>query len=185
MVKNLHAMQETWIWFLGWEDYLGGRHSNPLPYSCLKNPHGQRSLAGYSPWGCKELDRTEWLITAQHKTILVLLRKLHLLKLNMNNSGVLPYRWFIWNARELICQINYIWIEPGFAFYSGAFYWKGKVQVQSTCVGSTSKLWPELENKNSAGVTLMVQWLRICLPMQRTLFQSIIWKLRFHMPQGN
>ena len=24
--------------------------------------HGQRSLAGYIPWGCKELDKTEWLI---------------------------------------------------------------------------------------------------------------------------
>ena len=23
--------------------------------------HGQRSLAGYSPWGCMELDTTEWL----------------------------------------------------------------------------------------------------------------------------
>ena len=23
--------------------------------------HGQRSLAGYSPWGCKESDMTEWL----------------------------------------------------------------------------------------------------------------------------
>ena len=22
----------------------------PLQYSCLENPHGQRSLAGYSPW---------------------------------------------------------------------------------------------------------------------------------------
>ena len=27
----------------------GGGHSNPLQYSCLKNPHGQRSLSGYSP----------------------------------------------------------------------------------------------------------------------------------------
>ena len=27
----------------------GGGHSNPLQYSCLENPHGQRSLAGYSP----------------------------------------------------------------------------------------------------------------------------------------
>ena len=25
-----------------------GGHGNPLQYSCLKNPHGQRSLAGYS-----------------------------------------------------------------------------------------------------------------------------------------
>ena len=28
--------------------------------------HGQRSLAGYSPWGCKELDTTEQLITHAH-----------------------------------------------------------------------------------------------------------------------
>ena len=32
---------------------------NPLQYSWLENPHGQRSLAGYSPWGHKELDMTE------------------------------------------------------------------------------------------------------------------------------
>ena len=43
----------------------GGRHGNPLQYSCLENPHGQRSLAGYSPRGCKESDRTEQLSTAQ------------------------------------------------------------------------------------------------------------------------
>ena len=29
----------------------GGGHGNPLQCSCLENPHGQRSLAGYSPWG--------------------------------------------------------------------------------------------------------------------------------------
>ena len=29
--------------------------------------HGQRSLAGYSPWGHKESDRTEPLSTAQHR----------------------------------------------------------------------------------------------------------------------
>ena len=33
----------------------------------LENPHGQRSLAGYSPWGHKELDITEWLST-EHRT---------------------------------------------------------------------------------------------------------------------
>ena len=37
----------------------GGGHDDPLQYSCLGNPHGQRSLASYSPWGCKELDRSE------------------------------------------------------------------------------------------------------------------------------
>ena len=38
----------------------GGGHGNPLQYSCLENPHGQRSLvAGYSLWGRKESDMTE------------------------------------------------------------------------------------------------------------------------------
>ena len=37
----------------------GGRHGSPLQYSCLENSHGQRSLAGYSPQGRKELDMTE------------------------------------------------------------------------------------------------------------------------------
>ena len=36
----------------------GGGHGNPLQYSCLENPRGQRSLAGYSPWGRKESDIT-------------------------------------------------------------------------------------------------------------------------------
>ena len=37
----------------------GGWHDDPLQYSCLENPHGLRSLAGYSPWGCEESDMTE------------------------------------------------------------------------------------------------------------------------------
>ena len=37
----------------------GGGNGNPLQYSCLENHYGQRSLVGYSPWSCKELDMTE------------------------------------------------------------------------------------------------------------------------------
>ena len=37
----------------------GGGNGVPLQYSCLENPHGQRSLVGYIPWGCKESDMTE------------------------------------------------------------------------------------------------------------------------------
>ena len=43
-----------------------GGHGNPLQYSCLENPRGLRSLAGYSPWGGKDSDMTELLSTAQH-----------------------------------------------------------------------------------------------------------------------
>ena len=38
--------------------YPGEENGYPLQYSCLEN-HGQRSLAGYSPWGHKELNPTE------------------------------------------------------------------------------------------------------------------------------
>ena len=31
----------------------GRGHGNSLQYSCLENPHGQRNLADYSPWGHK------------------------------------------------------------------------------------------------------------------------------------
>ena len=34
-------------------------NGNPLQYCCLENPHVQRSLVGYSPWCCKDLDTTE------------------------------------------------------------------------------------------------------------------------------
>ena len=44
----------------------GGGLGNPLQYSFLENPHGQRSLAGYSPWDHIELDMTDQLSTAQH-----------------------------------------------------------------------------------------------------------------------
>ena len=37
----------------------GEGHGNPLQYSCLENLSAQRSLAGYSPWGCKESDTNE------------------------------------------------------------------------------------------------------------------------------
>ena len=35
-----------------------GGHGNPLQYSCLENPHGQRSLVGCSPWDHKEVAMT-------------------------------------------------------------------------------------------------------------------------------
>ena len=49
----------------------GGVHGNPLQYSCLENPHGQRSLAGWpQSMGWQELDMIERLIT-QHTPSLI------------------------------------------------------------------------------------------------------------------
>ena len=48
--------------------FPGGGHGNPLQNSCLEKPYGQRSLVGYSLWGCKESDITEQLSTAEHSS---------------------------------------------------------------------------------------------------------------------
>ena len=45
----------------GLERSPGGGHGNPLQYSCLEIPHGQRSLVSYCPWGRRESDMTEQL----------------------------------------------------------------------------------------------------------------------------
>ena len=45
---------------------LGEGNGNPLQYSCLKKLHGQRSVVGYSPRGCKKLNTTERLDTHMH-----------------------------------------------------------------------------------------------------------------------
>ena len=37
----------------------GKGNGNPLQYSCLENPDGQRSLVSHSPWGHKEVDTIE------------------------------------------------------------------------------------------------------------------------------
>ena len=41
----------------------GGGNGNPLQYSYLEKSHGQRNLAGFSPWGRKELNLTKRLST--------------------------------------------------------------------------------------------------------------------------
>ena len=53
-------MQETRLSSLDWEDPLE-RGMEPTPVFLNGKSHGQKSLAGYSPWGHKELDMTEEL----------------------------------------------------------------------------------------------------------------------------
>ena len=57
MVKNLPAMQETWVQSLGQEDSLEKEISTPV--FLTGKFHGQRSLVCYSPWGHKDSDMTE------------------------------------------------------------------------------------------------------------------------------
>ena len=67
-VKNLPAIWETWVWYLGWED--------PLEEGMATQSSG---FPGESPWteepgglqsmGCKESDTTEWLSTQHYRQV--------------------------------------------------------------------------------------------------------------------
>ena len=72
----------------GLERSLQGGRGNPLQCSCLENPHGQRSLVGYSPRGHKESDTTKRLGTA-HLSIAP----------SVGSSG---YQWPLWSIPD--CQ---------------------------------------------------------------------------------
>ena len=49
---------DPWVREISWR-----RQWQPSPVFLLEESHGQRSLAGYSPWGFDELDMTERLST--------------------------------------------------------------------------------------------------------------------------
>ena len=60
MVKSLPVMQKTWV-----QSQIGKmpwrREWQPTPVFLPREFYVQRSLDGYSPWGCKESDMTEQL----------------------------------------------------------------------------------------------------------------------------
>ena len=65
-INNLSEVQEIHVQSLAWEDPLEKEmttYSSILP----EKPHGQRSLAGYSLWGCKSRtqlsDKTTTVVT--------------------------------------------------------------------------------------------------------------------------
>ena len=54
--KDCPAMQDLWVRKIPWR-----RKRQPTPVILPGEFHGQRSQAGYSPWGCKESGMTEKL----------------------------------------------------------------------------------------------------------------------------
>ena len=53
---------DTWVRKMPWR-----RNWQPTPVFSPGKSHGQRSLVGYSPWGFKESDTTEWLTLSYKK----------------------------------------------------------------------------------------------------------------------
>ncbi|XP_070322053.1 coiled-coil domain-containing protein 191 isoform X10 [Odocoileus virginianus] len=90
LVKNLPAMQETWVQFLGWED-PPERKWQPTPLFLPGESHGQRSLAGYSPWHCKSQTRLNLCGYLEEEDESTTVQKFidHLLHKDVVDSGIL------------------------------------------------------------------------------------------------
>ena len=58
MVKNLPAVQKTGVRSLVGKIWRREQQLIPIPVFLPGEFHGQRSLVGYSPWGCKESNMT-------------------------------------------------------------------------------------------------------------------------------
>ena len=75
MVKNLPAMQErprfdAWVGKIPWR-----REWQPTPVLLPGEFHGQRSLAGFSPWGRRALDLTEQLTLSLFFTFMEIMQR--------------------------------------------------------------------------------------------------------------
>ena len=97
------CMFDPWVWKIPWR-----RKWQPTPVFLPGESHGQRSLVGYSPWGCEELDTTKWL--NNNNAVYILQPMNHRVILNFSSHcfkkdnlyGYSCHRqWFLW------------WISPG------------------------------------------------------------------------
>ena len=61
MVKNLSAMQETWVRSLGWGDPLERERADHPSILAWRIAWAEKSDRLYSPWSRKEQDMTEQL----------------------------------------------------------------------------------------------------------------------------
>ena len=102
-VKNLPAMQETWVRSLVQEDPWR-RKWLPTPVFLPGKSQGQGILVGYSLWGCKESDRTEWIThTHTHTGVFGLFSDILLLQT----------LWLLWTVfkRDSTNLAFYQWVQ--------------------------------------------------------------------------
>ena len=90
-------MFNPWVRKIPW-----GRKWQPLPVLLPGEPHGQRSLVGYSPWGRKELDMTEQL-THKQELFNVSIGKLKCLLSNLLKKHSEKLRTL--KVRKLVCYV--------------------------------------------------------------------------------
>ena len=111
---------------LGREGSPQRRKWQPTPVFLPGKFHGQRSLAGYSPWGCKELDTTEPLTLLQHTLMMTVTARMSWVCFILWCNKLSPN----WVALE--CR----WLDGLRVPYKAA----------AGCCRGHQKLWPKLES---------------------------------------
>ena len=119
-VKNLPM--GVWVRSLGWEDSLEegmATHSNSL----LENPHRQRSLVNYSPWGHRESDTTEWLsiqfllVISIHRLILLRVHKIDSMYWRKSNWKSRTEDLIMLKQIEIAFHLSDIFLEGGCGYF--------------------------------------------------------------------
>ena len=95
-------MQKTRVWTPGSRRCPGKGNGNPLQYSWPRKFQGQRCLVGYSPWGSRELDTTEWLTLSLSEGILNLP--------NLFPSHLILHLFSIWEKAEGTSAGTLVWL---------------------------------------------------------------------------
>ena len=106
MVKNLPAMQETWVRSLDQENPPGKGNGDPPLYSCLENPMDRG--AWQRPWGRKESYTTERLT-------LYLTREPFYPQMGfrLNHSGIffLVFGFLVFGLKQWLCPTAFFPLE--------------------------------------------------------------------------
>ena len=97
------------------------RNGNLLQYSCLEKSHGQRSLVGYSPWGCKELHTTERLTLSLSLFFCILsMHQYFITTLRLSPSVIPSCGWY--TLYLPIYLLMDIWIVSSFGYLGKCHY---------------------------------------------------------------
>ena len=108
-IKNLPAVKEIWVWYVDSGDSLEWL---PTPVFLPGEFHGQRSLAGYSPWDCKRV-KHDWATNSyvrnekkQKTKTLKPLCNTRLSRLIINNFNVFIQIQVLRTEIELLSSMN-------------------------------------------------------------------------------
>ena len=105
-VKNLSAMQDTWVQSLGWENPLEKGKATHTRILAWKIPWTEEP-GGYSLWGRKGSDMTEWFNTFTFFLIYHLCKLMCCFCLFPSLLGSqFPLLTWVWELLALACPVN-------------------------------------------------------------------------------